>query len=234
MNILRFLTVFVGLRYVVFASSVCATVTTGDPDDLPLRDARIEVVSLLSDVSDRYSAQTDARGRACVTRVPEGIYYVEASAAGFLHARYYPVRVAVPKDPQLIFRLPFGEIHEGGVTSDVTLSGTLTNDGKTAGDIKVCVFQPGKIPRSRSDTTPPALPLGSPPYPDLRAEDFRDATACTDTNDLGQYVLIVPPGVYSVLYSRLLHTIGVQTIEVLYPGNYHDKLSVPPSKSKAP
>jgi len=87
---------------------------------------------------------------------------------GFLNVRYYPVRVDYPFPPTLVFRLPFGELTEGGASDEADLSGTLLYKGKPAGHAKVCVLK--------------------------RTSDA--VIACGITNYFGEYALSVPPGSY--------------------------------------
>lgn len=143
----------------------------------------------------------DTNGKACIEHLPEGLCSVEASSSGsgFLNVKYYPVRVVFPEDVNLSFRLPFGEIGEGGLLSEAILSGTLMDQGKPSGDVKICLFEGSK-----------SLPF-----------------ACTVTNDLGQYALIVPPGKYRLELSRAVARIFTATIAVPVPGYYRNRVSMP-------
>src|SRR5258705_499436 len=103
------------------------------PDVQPLRRATLKVVNL-DEPSMQLSAPTDSNGKACVPHLAEGLYSVEASAGGFINAKYYPVRVVFPDDMNFSFRLPFGDISEG----------TLLDNGKPYDGVKICLFEGGK------------------------------------------------------------------------------------------
>src|SRR5882672_628169 len=118
------------------ASSICAIIAL--PDGQPLRRATLKVASL-DEPSIQHSAIVDSNGKACVPHLAEGFYSVEASASGFLNAKYYPVRVVFPDDMSFSFRLPFGEIREGMGLSEATLSGTLLDHGKPTDGVKICL-----------------------------------------------------------------------------------------------
>lgn len=90
----------------VLGAGICATVL--DTAEGPLPGASVSIVSLLTD--QRYSTTTDSKGHACVKKMPEGIYSVEAGLARFLYACYYPVRLKPSYAAKFTFRLPLGEI----------------------------------------------------------------------------------------------------------------------------
>jgi len=142
----------------------------------------------------------DPTGKACVEHMREGLYAVEAGSygSGFLKVRYYPVRISFPDDVNLFFRLPYGEVHEGGVESDAVVSGTLRDGVKPVDGVKICLFH--------GDKQVPAL--------------------CTETNDLGQYALVVPPGTYRLEISNHNERIHVTKIELPVPGYYRDRVSL--------
>lgn len=190
------LTGLLAIQEALLASSVCTTVV--DPAGLPLPGAAVKIVSLLR-VDKRFSVSTDQQGRACAGDVPEGLYSVEASLAGFLNVKYYPVRVSFPGGVNLSFQLPFGEITEGGVQAEAILSGTLEDKGKPLSGIKICLFD-------KTQTAP---------------------TGCTVTNDLGEYALCVPPGVYRLELSKLLHKITSIKVDLSNAGYYRNKVSFP-------
>lgn len=189
--------VAVGFCSALEASSICATI--GDRDGQPLPRTTMRVVSL-TDSTMQYSASGNSKGVACVNRMPEGLYAVEASEAGFMNVRYYPVRVTFPHDVALEFRLPFGEISEGLGLVESTVSGTLTQDGRPAEGIKICLFQQEK------------------PTP----------AACSITNDLGQYALTVAPGKYAVQFYRSGRLIETATLDLTSPGFYRNRLLLGP------
>jgi hypothetical protein len=178
-------------------SSLCAKVTTLEPDMQSLPRATLEATDL-DDPSIRYIATTDREGRACLEKVPDGLYSVEASAGGFMHVRYYPVRVASPRNISLAFKLPFGEVREGGVGADVIVSGTLRQSGAPLDGVRICLVR----------------------------EDKAEVEKCTDTNDIGQYALVITPGKYQVEIRRLQETIATSTVEFPAPGVYRNRLSI--------
>jgi hypothetical protein len=75
------------------AAELCLRVA--DEGQQPLPAARVHVVSLGD--GQAHDRQTDANGSSCLSGLPEGLYSVEASLQGFLHVRYYPVRVSYSK-----------------------------------------------------------------------------------------------------------------------------------------
>lgn len=182
------------------ASSICATIAL--PDGQPLHRATLKVISL-GEPSIQQSAAVDSNGKACVPHLAEGLYSVEASAGGFLNAKYYPVRVVFPDDMNFSFRLPFGEIREGMGLSEATLSGTLLDHGTPSEGVKICLFE----------------------------DDKPSPSACTVTNDLGQYALTVPPAVYRIVLTRLLQRVQTTTIDLSQPGYYRNRVSLPISST---
>jgi Carboxypeptidase regulatory-like domain len=190
---------FFGAAHALLASSLCAEVV--DVTEAPLPNATINIVSL-SDPSKRASAITGSNGKACVSQLPEGLYAVEAGLTGFLNVRYYPVRIEFPNNVHLSFRLPFGDIGEGGIEPDAIVSGTLEDAGHATSGIKICLLQhEGAVP-----------------------------TACTVTNDLGQYALTVPPGKYRVEVTRLSKTLFSGSLDLSSPGSYVNKLRLSGAK----
>jgi hypothetical protein len=180
-----------------FASSLC--VKARDYAELPLPGARVIAVNLQTNKLS--SAQTDSNGKACISALAEGLYSVEVGLTGFLNVRYYPVRVAYPVAQNLHFRLPFGEITEGGIGQDVTISGTLLHNGAPVGGAEICVFSP--------DGTSPLT--------------------CGLTTELGEYALSFRPGTYDVdvKAAGVTHR---SRIDVLAPGVYRNLLAIEPLK----
>jgi hypothetical protein len=150
------------------AASLCVSVS--DPANLPLPEASLNAVNL--GMNKRFTGRTDRAGKACLSALPEGLYSVEVGLPGFLNVRYYPVRIAPVATHELRFQLPFGEITEGGLAQEATLSGTLKQDDVPVQSAKICIFENG----SES-----AVPV-----------------ACDVTNDLGEYAIVVPTGFYTV------------------------------------
>lgn len=173
-------------------------VTVVDPIPLPLRGAVVKIVGLLEG-DKRFATATDQQGRACTGDLPEGLYSVEVGLEGFLNVRYYPVRVVFPKDQDLQFQLPFAEITEGGTHEESVLSGTLEEDSKPLSGIQMCLFEDART----------------------------SASACTTTNDLGQYALAVPPAIYWLELNKLSQNITRVKIDLSNSGYYRNKVSLP-------
>jgi hypothetical protein len=182
----------------LMASSICATVK--DISGRPVRSASIVAVNLLAPTS-QFSTTVSPSGKACLERLPEGLYSVEAASPGLGHlkVKYYPVRVTYPDDVTLSFDLPIGEITEGLGLSEATLSGTLIRDGSPVESVRLCLFQ------------------GDRPSP----------VSCTVTNDLGQYALVVTPGVYRIEVNPREGKTKKQQIDLSQPGYYRNLVSLP-------
>jgi hypothetical protein len=122
----------------LIAAALCARIT--DSAGLPLRNAWINVVCLKT--NKLYTGEADPDGKACISKLPDGLYSVEAGLTGFLNVRYYPVRIKYPAVEQLQFRLPFGEITEGLLSQDATVAGTLKADGDTpVQGANICILE---------------------------------------------------------------------------------------------
>jgi hypothetical protein len=178
----------------VRASVLCATVM--DLARLPLAAASLNATSLRT--GKAYAAVADRTGIACFSNVPEGLYSVDASLAGFLHVKYYPVRVAASSPVNLSFYLPFSEIEEGGVGQEATISGTLLDErGSPVKSAEVCAIGDNAFARS-----------------------------CTVTNDLGEYALVLNVGVYRAEVRTREGRVFRSNIDVSSPGIYRDRVSV--------
>jgi hypothetical protein len=185
-----------GLQATLEASSLCSTII--DLANQPLHGAKVTIVNLIKS-ERKYSAVADQTGKVCVNPIPEGTYSVEASLFGFMNVRYYPVRVAFPNDVNLTFQLPFGEITEGEISEEATLSGTLEGAQAPSPTVRICLFEERK-----------QIPI-----------------VCTNTNDLGEYALIVQPGVYRLELTRLAERVQATTIDMSHPGYYRNRVSLP-------
>jgi hypothetical protein len=175
-------------------STLCVKVT--DYAGLPLQDASVVIVNLAT--KNLYNTNTARNGAVCVSQIPEGLYSVEAGLTGFLNVRYYPARLTSLAPLELRYRLPFGEITEGGVTEDAIISGTLQQEEKALIGANICVFE---IDRSSS----------------LR---------CVATNDLGEYALSLPPGVYRVEVRTLVGSTHRLKVDVSKPGLYRNLITI--------
>lgn len=183
----------------VKAAELCAHVA--DPSRLPLPSASVHATNLHT--GKAYRASSNSNGAACLPHIPEGLYAVETSLAGFLNIRYYPVHVTYPSKTVLYFSLPIAEVNEGGVGQESTISGTLNQDSVPLADAKICILGDGD-----------------------------SQIACNTTNDLGEYALLVVPGVYGVEVCTRRGKQYKSTIDVSTPGIYRDKLEI--SKLIAP
>jgi Carboxypeptidase regulatory-like domain len=176
-----------------FAAEVCASVM--DYAGMPLPAASVSATNLTTGKS--YAAKSDKNGVACLSGIPEGLYSVEASLTGFLHVKYYPVR-AVPLAKQtLSFWLLFGEISEGGLGDDSTLSGTLLKGGVPVEAAKICITANTGVPKT-----------------------------CTVTNEIGEYALQGPPGVYATEIHTKDGKVYRSQIDMSTPGIYRNRLSL--------
>jgi carboxypeptidase family protein len=188
----------IGVMFCARTEALSICATVTDLPGQPLRHAVVKIINLLQP-DFRSSASVDSAGKVCLEHLPEGIYSVEASSSGFLNVRYYPVRLAVPDDVTLAFQLPYGEIREGLLQSEAILSGTLTDQNKPADAVRICLFE--------SDKSIPS--------------------ACGVTNDLGQYALTVSPAKYRVELTRSQVKIHSAMIDLSYPGNYRNEVTIP-------
>jgi hypothetical protein len=174
-------------------TAICAAIL--DVAGQPLPNATLNVVNLL-DGKERATQSTDSNGMVCIERLSEGLYSAEASLAGFMNAKYHPVRVVFPRRVHLTFCLPFAENMEGGIQREAILSGTLHGKTRPVSGVKLCLFGPAD-----------AVPV-----------------ACTFTNDLGQYAVVLSPGVYRVELRRQLRIVGELKLDLSLPGVYRDRI----------
>ncbi len=180
-----------------YGAQLCVSVD--DDSRLPLANAWVNVTALLppdGGVTGSHHGSTDSKGKACIS-LPEGMYSVEVGLIGFLNVRYYPVRVTYPSVSQLSFRLPIGDVREGGVAPEAVLSGTLLYENKPVQDAKVCILQ-------KTDAA---------------------AVACEVTNEFGEYALSVPPGDYNTVVRTTQGAVYKSTISVPHSGTYRNRLA---------
>lgn len=140
------------------------------------------------------AATANAQGLACLSDLPGGLYSVEAKFRGFLNVRYYPVRLSFPGVTHLAFRLPLGEIEEGGIAQESTVSGILEVGGKVLAGASVC----------------------------LKASN-REAH-CATTTDWGEYALSVVPGVYQIEVNTADAKLYRSEINASSPGIYRNRI----------
>ncbi len=182
-----------------FAADLCAKVM--DYGRMPLPAASVNAANLRT--GESYVAKSDKSGTACFLGLPEGLYSVEASLSGFLHVRYYPVRVVAMAKQRISFWLPLGEITEGGLGDESTLSGTLVQAGSPVEAAEICIAATARTPRK-----------------------------CTVTNDLGEYALQVPAGMYTVEVHTRDGKEHMSKVDVSAPGIYRNRLSVDGEKNE--
>jgi hypothetical protein len=178
------------------AAVLCANVF--DLANLPLPDASVTAVNL--GTNKRFGGRSDRTGKACIPALPEGLYSVEVALTGFLNVRYYPVRLAPVATHELRFQLPFGEITEGSLAQESTLSGTLKQDGAPIQSAKICIFA------SEGENAAPVT--------------------CSVTNDLGEYAIIVPVGIYTVELRLPQGTVQRSKIDLSNPGFHRNSITV--------
>lgn len=176
------------------AATLCIKVL--DPADLPLPDATVAAINLQT--TKAWHGRTDEAGLACIPKVPEGLYSVEAGLTGFLNVRYHPVRVAAATTHKVRFRLPFGEISEGPIAQEATLSGTLRRGENAVQNARICIL----------------------------SSESGASVSCATTDDLGEYAIIAPIGRYTLEVQ--LHRGAVQrsNVDISRPGLYRNIVSV--------
>ena len=184
---------------IALGSELCVTVM--DYARSPLPRATVKAVDLSS--AKEFQAQSSRDGLACLAPLPAGRYSVEVSAQGFLQVVYRPVRVEAGPPTRLSFWLPFGDIEEGGIGSEATVSGALLTTGGPVSGAQICLV--GKSGSLR---------------------------ICTATNQLGEYVLVVPIGVYACEISMGPKQVKRSSIDVSTPGTYRDRLSFSEGRSQ--
>jgi hypothetical protein len=135
--------------------------------------------------------------------MPEGLYSVEASLPGFLHVKYYPVRTVPMAKQTLSFSLPFAEITEGGLGGESTLTGTLLAAGLPVESAEVCIIGVAGGPRT-----------------------------CTVTNELGEYALWGPAGVYLTEIHTREGRAYKSKVDMSAPGFYRNRLTLEASGNK--
>jgi hypothetical protein len=168
-------------------------VTVTDFSRLPLPSASVAVTHLTS--GKVFSLITDKKGQACAKTIPEGLYSVQAGLTGFLYVTYHPVRVSANTPARLTFSLPIGEVTEGGIDDNATLSGTLIGkDGRPLKSAQIC------------------------------ASSGSGVNQCIETNELGEYAFVIPAGQYTITIQSANHRRELK-IDMSTPGEYRNKLS---------
>lgn len=150
---------------------------------------------------DPVQITTDIEGRACAQEVREGTYRVDVWKPGFLHASFQPVSVHPDAPGWLVATLPFGDILalEGEIRETATVSGTLIDSDGPVSLGHICM-----LPAKASN------PL-----------------VCAYTDELGEYVLSVPPGEYTVeITQHKGRKAKPIALSLPSPARYRNKLSV--------
>lgn len=149
---------------------------------------------------DSVQITTDIEGRACAQKVREGKYRVDVWKPGFLHASFQPVSVHPDAMGWVVVTLPFGDILKLGheIRDTAIVSGTLVDNNGPVSLARVCL-----LPAKASN------PL-----------------ACVDTDELGEYVLTVPPGEYTVEITQHNRKGKPMALSLPSPARYRERLSV--------
>jgi hypothetical protein len=190
-------------------AEVC--IQANDPMDLPLPNAWIratrwsDTAMPATTTPMSYTATTDNKGRACLT-LREGSYAIEVGLSGFLNVRYSPVRVFPARSIQLTYRLPIGDILEGGVAPESILSGTLTQGDAVISGVSICAFQ----------------------------ASGKQVVGCTHSDAMGEYALAVPPGNYRIEIRTPNGKVHVSEIDVTEPGMYRNRLKLGLESARQP
>ncbi len=178
-------------------TSICGKVR--DPASYTLPGAEVRLQNLLDAPSAR-AVKTDIRGEFCFDRLEESLYSLEVSSPGFLTVKYYPIHVTFPLHLSFDIKLILTTVPgAGGVSSEATVSGTLRVADQLLKYVSICLI-------SKRD---------------------RNVRACSKTNELGQYSLLVAPGTYWLEirdYTNTLIYEGHVIIEA--PGFFRDYLSL--------
>jgi hypothetical protein len=148
--------------------------------------------------SAEVTAHSDERGIACIEELQEGLYAIEASMPGFLTVRYYPVRPAPERVTTLRYMMQLGDIRTERLTDgDALVVGTLKSSGQPVARARICLKQPEGNAEPR----------------------------CSDTSQIGEYLIAVPPGAYVVEITAMGST---STSPLLLRGNgiYRNRLEL--------
>ena len=183
-----------GVGQSLTAASLCVRVT--DPANLPLPAASVTAVNLVT--AKLFTERTDRTGKSCLSLLPEGLYSVEVGLAGFLSVRYHPVRIDPVVVHDLKYQLPFGEISEGTLAQEATVSGTLKRDGGIVQSARICIL--AKVSEAQ---------LG-----------------CAITNDLGEYAIVVPIGIHTLELQLPGGVAQRSAIDLSRPGFYRNVVLV--------
>lgn len=192
---IKFLSIYIMLFVLcVLAEGASMCVYVSDPARLPLWNASISIIGMTID--KQISIKSDKNGVACIDGIPEGLYAVEVSRAGFMNVRYYPIRVAPGRIAKPHFTMPLGEISEGLGARDALLSGTLRVDGIYSPNATIC----------------------------LTLRDSASTPICTKSTDLAEYTISVMPGRYSAEVTTGTKTLSMM-LDLSSPGYYINKLT---------
>ena len=186
---------------VTSAAEVCVQVN--DTMDLPLHNAWVRATSwtdsstTLGILPKIQNVTSDKNGQTCLN-LSEGLYAIEVGLVGFLNVRYSPVRVFAARSIHLTYRLPIGDVLEGGVAMESILSGTLRQAGAVVGGATICAFRPRD----------------------------QHAIGCAHSDVMGEYALAVPPGKYKVEIRTARGDVHVSEVDVSEPGFHRNRLTL--------
>ena len=181
------------------AASICVVAKNAISD--PVTNVTIAVVDNTSG-ERRTSSRSETNGKTCVPSVPEGEYAVEASAPGFMRIRVYPIIVRTPDEITLPIQLILGSFDpelSTYVGFDATAYGTLIDQGSPAPNAKLCLFEGSQ----------------------------REPAKCVNTNDVGQYKLVIRPGRYRVELTPSTGKSRSAAVAFTSPGFYHNRILFP-------
>ncbi len=120
-----------------------------------------------------------------------------------MDAVYSPVLVRTPHETILPIRLILGSfdpLRSTYVGTEATMYGTLMDGTKRLANVKICAFE----------------------------ADRKQPTKCTNTNDVGQYELVMPARQYTIELPQALGKPYALRVDLSNPGYYHNRLSFPP------
>jgi hypothetical protein len=190
--------VYVSLGFLARGSELCGVVL--DETRMPLPAAVVRAIrlgpNLVHERDDgNKMGKTDQNGRIC-WKLSEGVFAMEAEAAGFIGVRLSPVRVDFPIRRTVTFYMPIGDTTEGGIEGTANFTGVLVLDGEPQVAARICLFE---------EKTPSHV-------------------KCEDTNEFGEYAIAVPPGSYLVEVTPAKKALFRARLRAQSSGRYHSML----------
>ena len=143
------------------------------------------------------SLQTDVRGEYSFPELPDGVYAITAKLDGFVSISLQPIRIYYPVQTKRDFRLEVADLGtEGGIFTHSAVVGELKSGSTRVASAKICLLR---------------MAISAEPV-------------CTTTNRLGQYFLLVAPGVYDVTIEPSGGAASWKRLDLTVPGEYRNKL----------